>query len=110
MARSGYLQLSWGETRGDPATSRELVEIGVWVSCVGGGCCAAGAGPPKRCSPLPSRRAGASKEGAIPPSALGAPGLGELCGGGARGDANGKRYGRKRLSGWDINQAEYMGS
>lgn len=28
---------------------------------------------------------------------------------GRRG-TNGKRYGRKRSSGWDINQAEYMGS
>lgn len=43
----------------------------------------------------------------------GAPGLGGRCGSGAegvRGDTNGKRYGRKRPSVWDINQAEYMGS
>lgn len=76
------------------------------------GCCTAGAGnyPPH----APTRSPGLPRKKRPPVRGCpGAPGLGGSCGSGAegvRGDTNGKRYGRKRHSGWDINQAEYTGS
>lgn len=70
--------------------------------------------PPPAPSPgLPRKKRPPARGCPGAPGVSGGSGARRCCGSGAegvRGDTNGKRYGRKRPSGWDINQAEYMGS